>query len=182
MSLLRILNGEMGYGSETRPDAMGRIAYSRQNVDKDAIVEHLIEANKALAVVQNPHATKALRYAPLDYSKLKLVGIADGALRKKSEKYSQGCFYILLMEVGANGTGGRCWVVTFKTARATRVSKSSISVRPPERASGQPVGHGSPHGGPYQPLLGLPRSPNLRPAYHEPGPDSVGKPKSGGRK
>ena len=92
MSLLRILNGEMGYGSETRPDAMGRIAYSRQNVDKDAVVQHLVEANKALEVIQDPKATKSLSYKPLDYSKLKLVAIADGALRKKSEKYSQGCF------------------------------------------------------------------------------------------
>ena len=35
----------MSYAKETRPDAMGRIAYSQQNVDKDACVEHLIEAN-----------------------------------------------------------------------------------------------------------------------------------------
>ena len=110
-----------------------------------------------------------------------------------------------------------------------RVSKSSRSTRPPERASGQPVGQSAvpegwlgsrcvctrsgaacldalyaeasvrrlrsggssaggsgargsgaggsgargsgapePHGGPYQPLLGLPRVPNSRPVYHEP--------------
>ena len=96
---LRHINGEMSYAKETRPDAMGRIAYSQQNVDKDACVQHLIEANKALEVLHDPEVTKVLTYAPLDERYLKLVGIADGALRKKSEKYSQGCFYVLIQEV-----------------------------------------------------------------------------------
>ena len=68
-----------------------------------------------------------LTYAPLDGRYLKLVGIADGALRKKSEKYSQGCFYILIQEVLEGDIGGRCWIVEFRTKRATRVSNSSMS-------------------------------------------------------
>ena len=48
---LRILNGEMGYGKDCRPDAMGRVGFSQQNVDKDAVVQHLIEANEALKVL-----------------------------------------------------------------------------------------------------------------------------------
>ena len=124
---LRHINGEMSYAKETRPDAMGRIAYSQQNVDKDACVEHLIEANKALEVLHDPKIVKVLTYAPLDGRYLKLVGVADGALRKKSEKYSQGCFYILIQEVLEGDIGGRCWIVEFRTKRATRVSNSSMS-------------------------------------------------------
>ena len=117
----------MGYGKETRPDAMGRISYSQQNMDKDACVEHLVEANKALAVLHDSEAVKVLTYAPLRQDRLKLVAIADGALRKKSEKYSQGCFYILIIEVLEGDVGGRCWVVEFRSKRATRVSNSSMS-------------------------------------------------------
>ena len=79
---------------DRRASAWREATETHAAVDKDAVVEHLIEANKALAVIQDPNAIKALTYRPLDYSKLKLVGIADGALRKKSAKYSQGGFYI----------------------------------------------------------------------------------------
>ena len=123
---LRILNGEMGYGKDCRPDAMGRVGFSQQNVDKDAVVQHLIEANEALKVLQDPAAVKHLTFGPIDIRKAKVVGIADGALRKKSEKYSQGCLYVLLMEVKEGHTGGVCHVLVFRTNRATRVSKSSM--------------------------------------------------------
>ena len=93
---------------------MGRISYSQQNMDKDACVEHLVEANKALAVLHDSEAVKVLTYAPLRQDRLKLVAIADGALMKKSEKYSQGCFYILIIEVLEGDVGGRCWVVEFR--------------------------------------------------------------------
>jgi hypothetical protein len=106
---------------------MGRIAFSQQNVDKDACVQHLVDANDALKVLQHVDAEKSLRYEPLDSTKLKLVAIADGALRKKSAKYSQGCFYILLTEVTEGHVGGRCHVLLFRSNRATRVSKSSMA-------------------------------------------------------
>jgi hypothetical protein len=124
---LRILNGEMGYAKDSRPDAMGRIAFSQQNVDKDACVQHLVEANEALKVLQDPNVTKTISYEPLQLDKLKLIAIADGAIRKKNSKYSQGCYYILLVEVLEGHTGGRCHVLQFKSNRATRVSKSSMS-------------------------------------------------------
>jgi hypothetical protein len=60
---LRVLNGEMSYAKDTRPDAMGRIAFSQQNVDKDACVQHLVDANDALKVLQHVDAEKSLRFA-----------------------------------------------------------------------------------------------------------------------
>ena len=104
--------------------------------------------------------------------------------------------------------------ITCVSRRARLVSRSERSMMPPDSASGQPVGQGSPHGGPYlpvtkracvraprhqqpqapltaaaaitraahHPLFGDPFGPNSRPSYHRPGPDSVGKPKRGGRK
>ena len=65
--------------------------------------------------------------------------------------------------------------------RRAHEERSLSSTRPPESASGQPVGQSEPQGGPYQPLLAmpsvwlLPPEPKTRPVYHEPAPDADGR-------
>ena len=61
---LRRLNGEMSYGNDCRPDAMGRIALSLQSMDENAAVEHLHQANAALEILQDPVAVKHLTFMP----------------------------------------------------------------------------------------------------------------------
>ena len=59
------LNGEMSYSLTGRPDAMGRVVMSQQNVNGDWCVAHLDEANRGLQDLQDPDRYKRLTYRPL---------------------------------------------------------------------------------------------------------------------
>ena len=90
---------------------MGRIAMSLQNVDEDCTIQHIVEANECLRVLHDENEAKSLQYMPLDLDKCVLVAIGDAALRKKSSKYSQGCFYVMLVERSTRGgVGGKAHV------------------------------------------------------------------------
>ena len=100
---------------------------SLQNVDENSTIQHIVEANECLQVLLDAKEEKSLQFGPMDLRRCVLVGIGDAALRRKSEKYSQGCFYVMLVERSTKGgVGGRCHVLEFRTNKATRVSKGSM--------------------------------------------------------
>jgi len=124
---LQRLNGEMGYAVASRPDCMGRVSMSQQNVDSNSCVQHLIDANEALSEMQDDTRYQQLRYEPLSIAKLKLVIVSDASERKKSAKYSQGCYWIFLQECLVGDLGGRVHLLAYQSKKATRVSKSSLA-------------------------------------------------------
>ena len=120
------LNGEMSYSLTGRPDAMGRVVMSQQNVNGDWCVAHLDEANRALQDIQDPDRYKCLTYRPLYEDYLKLVVVADAAMRKKESKYAQLCNHVYLQEVFPPAQlGGRIHVIDYRSKKATRVSNYS---------------------------------------------------------
>lgn len=121
----RRLNGEMSYGSGSRPDCIGRISLSQQNVHSETDVSCLEAVNTALENMQNPKRYKRLQFPPLNPHKLKLVLVSDAGLRSRNTKYSQWCFWVLLMET--DNLGGPIHILEFRSKRGTRVSKSSMA-------------------------------------------------------
>jgi hypothetical protein len=123
------LNGEMSYALAGRPDGVGRVVMSQQNVSSEWCVAHLEDANAALADLQDPTRYTKLIYRPLQEQHLKLVVIADASERKKASKYGQICVHIYLMEcVPPTLLGGRLHHLEHRSKKASRVSKSSLMV------------------------------------------------------
>jgi hypothetical protein len=140
-TILRGLNGTLGYGLGARPEGLGELAELTASVkiseDEGPTWGHVAQGNALLKWLQETSEESKLWFPPLGDGKwpggssqcpwLKLVLISDSAFANVEEKRSQNAFVLCLMEVSNEGQlGGRIHVLDWSSRKSTRVARSTF--------------------------------------------------------
>lgn len=142
VTILRGINGVLGFAAQGRPDVCGRSSISASKVGKGPVTgeaptwKAIYEANGHLQFLKDTNASSQLWYPvlpngpetlnPLTGTNMfRLLVFSDSAFINMNEKRSLGAYMILLVPLSNEYFGRQCHILEFASRKSTRVAKST---------------------------------------------------------